>query len=874
MPDPMPDKVQQDDELVIALVEQVLAQPAEMRETYLREACGASQELFDQVWNYVQWEQRMGRFLLDPIYVLTREDPEEQVEEDGFQPGDLLENRFRVLREVAQGGMGIVYEAVDEKLDRRIAIKCAKYGFRKRLPPEVRHASEVSHPNVCKIFEIHTARTSSGEVDFVTMEYLDGETLAERLRRGPLPVAEARSIGNQVCLGLQAAHNQGVIHGDLKSGNVILTKSADGTTRAAITDFGMARARETSQAAFQSGPRGGTPDYMAPELWKGERATFASDVYALGVLLQEVAGAEASAFPKAVVARCLAKDPHDRYPSGSEVVQALQPTHTRRWVLLSAAAAVVAVLTGVVTYQRATAPKEVVRLAMLPFSYDSELAPVADGVFQETSANLAKLTGGTRARYSSVSLSQAQRAHAGSPEQAKGILGATHVLHGTLTKENDQILLHALLTDTRTGVNVRDLKMDYSPGQMRYLPIALTSLVTGTLHLPPLVYRAINATAQADYDAGTALLRHDATVDEAIVVFERAVAEDPDSALAFAGLAEAQWLKNSISRKRVWYDRAAESLKQAQRRDMDLPRVLFVSGTLNMLNSRYDRSIAEFSRGVELYSGYSDAYRHLARAYELNGRHDEALTAFRRAVEVDPEYYRSHLDLGQFYIRREEDREALSSLRRAVELAPQEPDARYPLGLAFMNLGQFPESEAEMRAGLALRETPTVLNGLATALIYQRQEQKAIPFLVRALKLNSVYYLALRNLEICYRRLGLNRESEQANRDGLAAAEAAKQLNPKLAYARSFVAYFHARLRHQQLAESEIAQARTFSTDGSEVLWMAALTYEAMGERQATLDALSSAPAQLLGDLSRWPDLEGLQRDKRFVELLVSKHVQ
>ena len=120
----------------------------------------------------------MGRFLLDPVYILTREDDaESDAEEDGFEPGELLENRFRVLREVAQGGMGIVYEAVDEKLDRRIAIKCAKSGFRKRLPPEVRHASEVSHPNVCKIFEIHTARTSSGEVDFVTMEYLDGETL-------------------------------------------------------------------------------------------------------------------------------------------------------------------------------------------------------------------------------------------------------------------------------------------------------------------------------------------------------------------------------------------------------------------------------------------------------------------------------------------------------------------------------------------------------------------------------------------------------------------------------------------------------------------------------------------------------------------------
>ena len=556
------------------------------------------------------------------------------------------------------------------------------------------------------------------------------------------------------------------------------------------------------------------------------------------------------------------------------MVQALQPSHTRRWFLLAAAAAVVVVLTGVVTYQRATAPKEVVRLAMLLFSYSPDLAPLADGVFQETSANLAKLKGGKGTRYSSVSLAEAQRARIESPEQAKGILGATHVLQGTLTKENGRIILHALLTDSGTGVNVKDWKMDYEPAELRYIPVALAGFATGTLHLPPLTYRAIDAAAQVDYDAGTALLRHDATVDEAISAFERAVAQDPDSALAYAGLAEAQWLKNSISRKRIWYDQAIESLKQAQRRDMDLPRVLFVSGTLNMMNSRYEQSVAEFTRATDLNPAYSDAHRHLARAYELNGQFDQALASFRRAVEVDPEYYRSHLDLGQYYIRREEDHDALPSLRRAVDLAQKEPDAHYPLGLALMNLGQFPESEAEMRAGLALRETPRVLNGLGTALMYQRREREAIPFLVRALELNSTYYLASRNLGICYRRLGSDRGSEQANRDGLAAAEAAKQFNPKLGSARSFVAYFHARLGHRQQAESEIAQARTFSTDGSEVLWMAVLTYEALDERPATLDALSSAPAQLLGDLSRWPDLEGLQSDKRFVELLVSKHVQ
>src|SRR5262245_59533213 len=134
-----------DDDLVMSLVELSLAQPPEERESNLRSACNGDSELFERVWSYVTWEQRMNGFLLEPLCSV--------LSERRFEPGELLDGRFRILSEVAQGGMGVVYEAIDEKLDRRIAIKSAKAHFRNRLPPEVRHAREISHPNVCKIFE-------------------------------------------------------------------------------------------------------------------------------------------------------------------------------------------------------------------------------------------------------------------------------------------------------------------------------------------------------------------------------------------------------------------------------------------------------------------------------------------------------------------------------------------------------------------------------------------------------------------------------------------------------------------------------------------------------------------------------------------------
>src|SRR5215468_5012009 len=133
------------DELVMSLVEETLARPPAERGEYARGACANDPQLFEAVWQYVQWEERMQGFLLEPLCAPFADETE-------FEGGELLLDRFRVVRRVGHGGMGVVYEAIDEKLDRRIAIKCAKAGFRRQLPPEVRNAREITHPNACKIF--------------------------------------------------------------------------------------------------------------------------------------------------------------------------------------------------------------------------------------------------------------------------------------------------------------------------------------------------------------------------------------------------------------------------------------------------------------------------------------------------------------------------------------------------------------------------------------------------------------------------------------------------------------------------------------------------------------------------------------------------
>ena len=881
----------QDDDQVMTLVELALSQPLDTREAYVRKACAGDTELFSQVWDYVRWNHRMQDFLLEPLFPGLRQHQ--------FQPGEMLLERFRIVREVAQGGMGIVYEAQDEKLGRRIALKCAKSGFHQRLPPEVRHASEISHPNVCKIYEIHTAPIRGGEIDFLTMEFLDGETLAERLSRGRLPEAEARAIARQICAGLAEAHRNRVVHGDLKSNNVILTEDANGGVRAVITDFGLARrplgpagdnpGKWASKTAGSS-QAGGTPDYMAPELWKGEKGSAASDVYALGVMLYELAAGERP-YPRAmtwqdrlkhkpssvghgwdsILQKCLDPDAAKRYLDAAEVATALEPSRALRWWLAAAAAVVLAAVSGLVTFQRATAPQESVSLAMLPFEAGPDASALAGLVSRDTAAELAQLKGGKRARLSVIPTAEVAGRQVDSPSKARAALHATHVLRGSIASVDGRVVLHAFLTDTRTQANSGDWKAEYAPGEVRYAAAALAGMVTASLRLPPLGTAEVNAKAKQDYLAGVAFTRRNSTVGKALPLLESAVAADPDSPLTWAALAEAQWFQYFISSDPVWLDRATEALRQAQDRDLDLAPVHRVAGLLRANAGFYEQAEAEYQRAIDLDPSNGDAYRRLGQVYERNNRLDQAQTAFEKAAEVDPNYFKVYQDLGAYYSARGNDREAVHQYEKCVQLAPDEPDAHRVLGTAYQNVARYTDAERELRKAAGLAPTPGALGNLAVVLMYQGKDQEAIPFLVRATSQSSRESLWWMDLGTAYARASMPAESQRAFQQGLEQAETAMARDPRDGVARSRLAYLYARRGDTKRAESEIAQALQLSPESNFTQGAAVWTYEALGQREKSLAILETSADDVLLDAARWPDLAELHKDSRFQHLIASR---
>ncbi len=312
--------------------------------------------------------------------------------------GMRLLNRFEILRFLGRGGMGEVYAATDHDLKQEVALKIVKPEYSNdprwaaQLRREVQNARRLRHENICRIFDLHRSIDSGAAQTFVTMELLDGITLADEVRGGLIPLERAVKISAGIIAGLAAIHEAGIVHRDFKSSNVMLT---DASSRAVIMDFGLSQtiAKPVLETLSQFGANAlvGTPAYMAPEQLQGEHATVASDIHALGVILFEIATGElpfqgktalaialrrmgqeapspASLRPdlppswNATILRCLARDPKRRPPTVQEVFALLNspptpflPNLSRRAVAITTTLVIGAAATASLWYSRPSA---------------------------------------------------------------------------------------------------------------------------------------------------------------------------------------------------------------------------------------------------------------------------------------------------------------------------------------------------------------------------------------------------------------------------------------------------------------------------------------------------------------------------------------
>ncbi|HEX9945397.1 MAG TPA: protein kinase [Thermoanaerobaculia bacterium] len=418
-----------------ALLDEAFERPAGERRGFLDEACVGDPELRAQMEALLAADEAAGGFLATPAHQAAAALLAEVSGEATHLDREL--GPYRLVREIGSGGMGVVYEAEDTRLRRRVAIKLLPpelsrdRGAKERFLREARAASALDDPNICTVHDI-------GERDgqlYIIMAYYEGETLKERLARGPLPISEARQVAIEVARALARAHEAGIVHRDIKPANVMLTRHG----KVKVLDFGIAKMRgDATLTHIGSSP--GTPAYMSPEQVRGEPVDGRTDIWSLGALLYEMlAGcrpfpgddewAVLSAVqsrkaeplerirpevPQALsrtVAKALAKDPAERHQSAAELLSDLElrPSvlsalrHWRRGrgvraavlALIVAAGVLLALLLKEFLWRPAAPPAlrvAVLRPGMTSVN-DPELAFVASDVTEAALAALISLEG-------------------------------------------------------------------------------------------------------------------------------------------------------------------------------------------------------------------------------------------------------------------------------------------------------------------------------------------------------------------------------------------------------------------------------------------------------------------------------------------------
>ncbi|MGE5327303.1 MAG: protein kinase domain-containing protein, partial [Deltaproteobacteria bacterium] len=574
-------------------------------------------------------------------------------------------SHFRIIEELGRGGMGVVYRARDERLSRDVALKVLTAGMfadetaRGRFRREALALSQLNHPNIAVVYEFD----NENGVDFLAMEYVAGQTLADKVSAGPLAEEEVITLGMQIAEALEDAHEHGIIHRDLKPGNVIVTAKG----RAKVLDFGLAKfskpaevdVRTASSADSQSGMVAGTIPYMPPEQLHGRPTDPRTDIYALGAVLYEMATGQ-RAFPgessikliasilneppepprqlnnnlspglEVIILKALEKKPDERYPSVKQVLEDLGR--------LSAACSVLAA--------PSTKIQSIAVLPLANFSGDPKQEYFADGMTDELITNLGKISS-----LRVISRTTAMRFKGTTktlPEIARQ-LNVDAIVEGSVQCSGDRVRISAQLIEARREKHLwaesyeRELR-DVLALQSE-VARAITHEISATVTVDELerlaTAHAVNPEAYRLYLEGRYQFskRTPSAFKKSLQLYKRALKLDPDYALAYAGLAESYGIlpfyggglpKSSFPKARETAQKALALDDSLSEGHAALGFVLFYGNWIWMAAEK------EFKRAIEIKPNYVIVHHWYAEYLSAMGRHEEAIAEVKRAQELDP----------------------------------------------------------------------------------------------------------------------------------------------------------------------------------------------------------------------------------------------
>ena len=716
------------------------------------------------------------------------------VQPQNLDSGVEVGQRYRVIRLLGRGGMGAVYLAHDRELDRDVALKVIRPDVAndpetlERFKREIQLSSLVTDRHVLRVYDLG----ESGGIKFVTMQFVDGEDLAALIKReGKLPQPRIVDIFRQICLALQAAHEQGVIHRDLKPHNVMLDK----TGGVYLTDFGLAKSM-TQSGMTQTGALMGTPFYMSPEQVRGEAADHRSDIYTLGVILYELATGQVpfsggTAFEtmmqrlqrapqpiselnpdvplylRKVIERCMALDIEARYQSVTEILADLSAAsfsarpstrpRGRRFLLGLAAAAGLAALATAAAWLYVHKPAPQAAAARTPESVlvadfenrtgDSVFEGALEPVFGLAIEGASFISAYNRAQAKKV-VAQIKPGATGLDEGTARLVavreGINVVTSGTVERRGAGYVLSVRAVEPESGkvIIATDVEM---PDKEAALAAAAKLAARVRSALGDLTPESAQLAAAETFSAGSVEAAHEyavaqerqweGKVDEAIAHYSKAVEFDPNLGRAYAGLAALYGNQGRREESEKSYQQAMARIDRMSEREKFRTR-----GAYYLTMRQPDKALEQFEQLVKLYPADTAGIANMALAHFYKREMAGALADGRKAIEIYPKNVLQRNNVALYAMYASDFDSAIKEAEAVLKLNDAYPKAYLALGLSKLALGapQGAASAYEKLATLGARGASLASIALADLALWQGRSDEAVAALTRGIEADLV----------------------------------------------------------------------------------------------------------------------------------------
>ena len=680
-------------------------------------------------------------------------------------------SHYRILGRLGSGGMGVVYRAEDTTLRRTVALKflsessSSNAPVSERLRDEARAASALNHPNICTVYEIGE---DAGEV-FIAMECIEGRTLGEIIQQGALPIETVLRYGRQLASALAHAHERGVIHGDFKPQNVIVTPGGD----AKILDFGLARRKNPTEFDQQTLETisvdtriglGGTLPYMAPEQIAGGEVTARTDIWSLGIVLYEMAtgtrpfvgenlyllctsilrdtpSSARTRIPpglETVISRCLEKEPARRYQRASEARAALetlspsaesavpQPPPAQvaekqpwRWKTAVTVAGMV-ILAGIIAWRggwlrmrsaSGAVPSPILLGVLPPAIGDTSEAAFASGLADTLNARLGELS--TSHPVGVIPMNLTMEKHVNSVDEARQEFGVNLVLVLKVQRAAENLRVNYALVDSRSHQQVGGGTITAAASDPFALQDRVVESVAASMELRLAPQEKKDLTSHGTMEPAA----YDYYMQGRGYLQDYVVPEKVESAITLFGRA---------IEKDPGYAAATAGLGEAYWRKFQLTHDRHWS----------DVAAANCQKAVELGPKLSAAHGCLGRVYSSRGEYEKAADQYGRAIELEPTNDDAYGGLATAYERMGRPEEAEKALHQAIAMRPGYWATYNWLGLFYMDHARYEDAAKMFEQVIALApDSFTGYYNLGGVRVLQGKYGEAVPLLERSLSI-------------------------------------------------------------------------------------------------------------------------------------------